>query len=326
MEYFNRVNRNSNFDIAQTGIIFEDLVYELKNMIDIDLTPYAFLMACVTQKFHFSVGGLVDVEACLRTYDNPALAYNDRPNIETQRLERVRFLNELIHALGLSDEAALKNWRLFLNSHGKRILSREENNLWKEIVEKTPGIVPIELQQFGMECLNACLPVRAEDLACYNSGSPLHIGGFLQYINEHPTVVPALVQMLPRNSKYWSEKEAEHFRLLYRYDYDLDKVRDNCVKMSKRAVIKWEKIPGATMTEQQAFCESLRNKPTEATVSKDVQELRSLLTEYAITEDAGMRIRLLLAQQFEHYFNPKNDEFGMTISPRWSTDSSAGNV
>ena len=177
-----------------------------------------------------------------------------------------------------------------------------------------------------MEYLNACLPVRAEDLACYNSGSPLHIGGFLQYIKERPTVVPALVQMLPRNSKYWSEKEAEHFRLLYRYDYDLDKVRDNCVKMSKRAVIKWEKIPGATMTEQQAFCESLRNKPTEATVSKDVQELRSLLTEYAITEDAGMRIRLLLAQQFEHYFNPKNDEFGMTISPRWSTDSSEGNV
>lgn len=282
-----------------------------------ELTPFFYVMECVTQRLYFMTGLGNQAWSFSDAHGTPALFYHTGPSIRRQRLARVRFLDKLIHIFHLGDDAALANWKMFLKVHGNRIMSEEESRLWSEVTARVPGITPIELQLMGRVCLQNCLPARVEELACYRNASPLHLGGFFRYLKENPNVVPAIARMIPKSSGYWQEKENEYFTELFRYDYDLESVRELCLTLSRRAVIKWEKVPGATEAEQRAFCMSLRNTPDDEKTTHDMQELRSLLIEYAIIEDVGSRARLLLEQAFARIYNPNGDAFGMSISRRW---------
>ena len=290
---------------------------DLRNQGTEELTPFLFVMQCVVQKLYFMTGLGYQAWRLSDVRRTPVSSYHISPSIRRQRLARIRFLDNLINIFHLRDDAALDNWKLFLEVHGNRIMSEEESRLWSEVTARVPGITPIELQLMGRVCLQNCLPARVEELACYRNASPLHLGGFFRYLKENPNVVPAIARMIPKSSGYWQEKENEYFTELFRYDYDLESVRELCLTLSRRAVIKWEKVPGATEAEQRAFCMSLRNTPDDEKTTHDMQELRSLLIEYAIIEDVGSRARLLLEQAFARIYNPNGDAFGMSISRRW---------
>ena len=75
-------------------------------------------------------------------------------------------------------------------------------------------------------------------------------------------------------------------------------------KQIQRAVIKWDKIPNASDDEMRSFCETLyhgTDRPQH--IEDNVTELRALLLEYALREDAAARIKRALKDSFQSYMN-----------------------
>lgn len=283
--------------------------------------PFTFLMVCVTQKQHFYSVGTPDVQKALTEYSSPVLAYHARPAYKTQRLERIRFLDRFIEIFGLSPEDARKNWRCFLDTHGDGILTEAEAVLWKDITRKVPGIVPIEVQLSGKDCLDDCLPAMPEEFGCYENASPLQLDGFSRYVKDYPEVISQLKKQIPQRSKVWPKNVKDYFEHLYSEHYDLDTVKILCRHASESKKIRWEEIPHAALDEQKTFCETQRkriyNRPVNASqIEKDVVELRSLLIEYVLWEISADYIKRLLAKSFDKALNPRNDKFGISLF-RW---------
>lgn len=265
--------------------------------------PFVFLMVCATDRELFTKKTTIHYDKFADRCSAAGHVYDERPSKARQRSARIELLRELLTICDLSPEERLLNWNMFLSVHGLEILSPEEFQLWREITQKLPERMPIELEVCASECLGVCIPALPEELSSYHAGSVLHLGGAMKYLRDHPDVLPRLVECFPRRDDYWVDVEKRYFDAAFSFDYGSEKIKDGLLQLSNRAIFNWEEIPGASHRDMVEFCESLyQGEAQPERVESNVKELRSLLVETALRKDAEKRTRKVISDAFDKCF------------------------
>lgn len=271
--------------------------------------PFRYMMICIagTSKLFSSERTITgeDISAIIR---KPYLA---KPSDKEQRIQRVRFLNELNRICCPDREDRSKNWKYFLQVHGTAIQSQQELNLWKEILygdnanyteEAHEDIPPIELALLCIEFLSSCLPVQYQCLYCYAGGRYTHAGGFVKFLREHPDGLQCCIQRIKASNKKWGNPVTEYMKYWAGAVYDAKKIQHLCEKIS--GMIRWKSVPGSSEGELQNFCREahLHDSDAEEAIAAETANIRVLLVEAAfrhiLAENAENLLRKHIIEVF----------------------------
>lgn len=288
----------------------------IKN-IDADLFPFHYLMVIVADQHRlFSTPNTLSSGRIIAACDSP---YNPKLSKLQQRIKRIRLLHDLNVACGLSRETRSKNWNLFLGVHGTRIESRDEFDLWKSIIypegsEKPEEDIPVmELMVLCLDCLETCMSNQIETLYCYHSGSPMHQGHFIKFIEQHPDVLNACVKRVEQ--KDWTKYKRKYLQEWGRLNCDPDAIQDLCGE--RAGLIRWGSISEDLDTKLKDFCRTAysaigRNSVSPEGVETSVQELKSLLVETAFRTILKQETVAVLAGQAERLLNGEGYQICVT--------------
>lgn len=287
--------------------------------IDTDLFPFHYLMVAVTDQDRLSsTPDTLGSGRILATCNSPYKSKFFKPEKE-QKIKRIRLLHEVNIACKLSPEARSKNWNLFLRVHGTRIESKEEYDLWKDIIypegsdEAKENIPVMELTLLCLDCLETCLPNQMETLYCYHSGSPLHQGYFLKFIEQNSNVLDACVKRVKQ--KDWAKYKRKYLREWGKLECDPDAIWALC---SERAdLIRWGGISKGLNEKLMDFCSAAysaigRKSMLPERIEESVQELKSLLVETAFRTILKQEAVAVLAEQAEKLLNGDGYKISIT--------------
>ena len=103
-----------------------------------------------------------------------------------ERLQQLIFLNGLFCDFNYSAETRQKNLSHYLRVWGVAILSKKEQQLWRQWSESGIKIPAIEFQLLLYDYWKECLPLNLDTL-CYSPASRLHLGGFYEIFHSTAT-------------------------------------------------------------------------------------------------------------------------------------------
>ncbi len=302
-----------------------DIIDCITDLPDVDLAlfPFHYLMVCVTGtarlfSTEMTVYGRRVLDICCSPY------FKSKPEA-VQRVDRIRFLNELNHIWNVDRKNKSRNWNLFLRIHGTQMESPQEVGLWREILYSkstsadgpmsTQEDIPvIQLSLLCMDYLQSCVPVDYKMLYCYRSCCVMHSGGFHRFLNRYPTVLNQCAERVQRKlpKQDWESCARRYLNEWARLECDIPAIQNLCRDAAKS--IRWGGIKVGQDKDRldqkmEEFCRSChhqQNVPKDK-IYRDVEELKSLLVEAALRMALKSQAENILAKQAEHNLNQNAD-------------------
>lgn len=289
--------------------------------VDQALIPFHFLMVCVAGTARlFSMPSTLKGGKVLEACEKP---YFESKSASQQRISRIRFLHKLNHIYRLKKIDRSKNWKLFLQVHGAKIETREEVDLWYEILfgENTSSESPqediptIELGLLCMENLNECIPIDYIRLYCCLSCHIMQRGSFRTFLGRYPTILKECAKRIQRNSPKhdWNLSKKNYLREWQRPEYSISTIQKICRDGAK--AIRWNTIEKGLNKKMEEFCISEYHKypVCPKNVAQDVEDLKSLLVEVALRIVLRDEAVDILAVQTEQCLN-QNLDFKISLA------------
>lgn len=258
-----------------------------------------------------------DVEGYLEAKDNH---YRERPSRAQKRVDRIRFMKELIKIARLPTAVSAKNWRLFLQVYGACVSSVEEENLWQEIIRgdaeesgEECEIPPVEAQILCRRYLKECLPIEPERLFSYKAADlRLCQGGYAKFYRMHIAAIEECAKYLA--SKKLTDEAKEYLESYWaETKVDVSGAREFCRKVSRQ--FYWPPIEEKSQCSLYQFCRNLF--PTEkgniTKIRRCVGDLKILITETAMRTVLTDQARSALRDSIKQELNSDKDAVDFQI-------------
>ena len=142
-------------------------------------TAFVFLLICIQKRDCIAARKDGKRDLNLDEVSFPANVYQKEPSEGKQRKARLRLLLDVCELLHDNEETVRENLLYFLKLHGYRILSEEEAELWRTVLEKY-GLMdnPVSLAWRYYKNTQQCLQFNPSELYCCEAASPVQIDGF----------------------------------------------------------------------------------------------------------------------------------------------------
>lgn len=286
----------------------------------IECFPMLYLMVCVAGSSQlFETCRSLGKESLQGAFEIP---YHQKPARWRQRIHRIDFLHKLHKLCELDRDQRSASWQWFLQIHGSAIESAEEADLWRMIIyddnegidfdNPKEDISPIELSLLCNDCLQTCLPIQLEYLFGYQGGSVLHMGGFAQFLQKYPDVLPACVQRIKQRPDRWKDIQKQYLKQWSMIPCDLLEIKEQCRQGCE--LIRWGTLPNISREDIYEFFKSLpKNKVGKKRIMSDIEELKILLIESALRITLNEQARGVLAHKIEETWN-KDSDFEIRVS------------
>lgn len=292
-----RVKELSN-DVIQ-GIIIQ--VYnEFEN-----LAPFRLMVLCTIGSGEFLIGR----RSLTKNYFEDFLKKIQSQSSAKNRYHRFLLLVNLCESLDFSAQDIETNLLYFMKYHGIVIKSDEEFKCWYEVLHKNKLLdSPASLGFKYYLNLKECFPLHLESLFCYEFGSALHIDGFYALTHAFPELVKhyrhnvtvpkdicqKFIRAWPNEKRSQDLKDGKAGR---------DAIKEICHKSIKK--LKWDELDKAK-DKIMEWDHNRKRQPFTPTAAIDMEELRALFTEIAISGTIARVSSKYLSQQIQSYYSTLN--------------------
>ncbi len=292
-----RVKELSN-DVIQ-GIIIQ--VYnEFEN-----LAPFRLMVLCTIGSGEFPIGR----RSLTKNFFEDFLKKIQSQSSAKNRYHRFLLLVRLCESFNFSAQDIETNLLYFMKYHGIVIGSDEEFKCWYEVLQKNKLLdSPASLGFKYYFNLKECFPLHLESLFCYESYSALHIDGFYSLTKAFPDLVEhyrhnvtvpkdicqKFIRAWPNEKRSQDLKDGKAGR---------DAIKKICHKSIKR--LKWDELDKAK-DKIREWDHDRKRKPFTPTAAIDMEELRALFTEIAISGTIARASSKYLSQQIQSYYSSLN--------------------
>ena len=263
---------------------------------DTRLSPFAYLVIATLGK-----GRIFSGSYCLENdqiLDFSKHVYRAKPAKSKQRIYRLRFLSELCRLFDLPVESCLLNLKYFLYFHGSKIESADEAALWGNILislrnraddVNAVSIPPIEIQMTIDNRIDGIISFEPESQYCYRSSSPLHLGGYAEFLNQYRPLLDQCVHNLAKQKdSRWPHIVKKYLSFWSSPEVDREEIRKFCDICMKETDWKTE-FPHQRIINK--FCKELCSSQQGNVIHvSDCQEELNLLLFEAV-------VRLVLIKQ-----------------------------
>lgn len=153
----------------------------------------------------------------------------DKP-VAKQRMAFLRLMLAVCGRLSMDRETVQVNLMQFLRFCGCAIRSKEEERWWEETLHAYDLMQePVSIALRCHQELEQCFSVGERDLFCYEGGSPLHLGGFVDFYNRFESSI--------RNGRNYRQEDVEALEKFYLAEWgspnpDIAAIRQKCREAS----------------------------------------------------------------------------------------------
>lgn len=282
--------------------------------------PFCYMAACTAKSSRLFTSSEEVDEKEVESYLEGKLYRAKRPKAQ-QRVDRMRFMRELIKITKLSPEESTKNWRLFLQVHGAGVSSEEEEKLWREIIwgdakESGKGceVPPIETQILCRQYLEKCLPIDPGHLLSYGTpDSKACSGGYAKFLEMHMAMIEECAKLLASHKKL-SGKAEEYLKSYWaESDPNIHGAREFCKKVSEQ--FRWSPLEKRSQCSLYQFCKNLftTEEGNQAKIRKCIDEIKALITETGMRIVLTDRARNVLRDSIKQELNSDKDAVNFQI-------------
>ena len=225
------------------------------------------------------------------------------------RYQYLSLLLNLCMDFRLNTKDAEENLLYFIRYYGILIESDEESKLWNSAIKGSAlADSPVSLGFKYYHNLKECFPPHLESLFCFEPCSALHIDGFYALTHAFPELVEhyrhnvtvpkdicqKFIRAWPNEKRSQDLKDGKAGR---------DAIKEICHKSIKR--LKWDELDKAK-DKIREWDHDRKRQPFTPTAAIDMEELRALFTEIAISGTVARVSSKYLLQQIQSYYSTLN--------------------
>lgn len=200
-------------------------------LVQADSAAFRFLVLCVWGRGAI-FSPLPSTAARFEEYnfDFKQRCYLKEKPVAKQRMAFLRLMVAVCGRLAMERETVQVNLMQFLRFCGCAIRSKEEERWWEETLQAYDLMQePVGIALRWHQELEQCFSVGERDLFCYEGGSPLHLGGFVDFYNRFESSI--------RNGRNYRQEDVEALEKFYLAEWgspnpDIAAIRQKCREAS----------------------------------------------------------------------------------------------